>query len=77
MNSRAIDITVLVLIIIYTILVFVTISIDDCNSDLNTQNVLLNLKYLEIAIISTFFIEIFLKVIGVGIKVFHLTKIKS
>jgi hypothetical protein len=70
MNSKVIEWVFILLIVIYTLLVFVTIVLDDgCTNSDNVNKALDVLKIVELVIISIFILEIMLRVIGSGFKV--------
>lgn len=71
MTSRVTEISVIVLIIIYSLLVLANVILDDtCNEDSSsTDDVLKGLKYTEIVILVLFALEIIFKCYAFGIKV--------
>lgn len=71
MSSKLVEITVIILIIIYMLIVVVNILLDDgsFNSDQDMDDALQDLKYLELAILSLFTLEIVLKVWAFGLRV--------
>ena len=73
MSSKLVEINVIILIVIYMLIVLVNILLDDgsFNSDNNEKidYALEMLKYLELAILSLFALEIILKVLAFGFRV--------
>jgi hypothetical protein len=70
MNSKLYQMTMIVIIVMYTILVFVNMVLDsDCSNDADINRAVMDLKYLEIALISLFMIEVFVNVGVLGFQV--------
>ena len=70
LKSRVVEVSILGLIAIYTLLVLVTVLLDDGSDNSKPVIKALNiLKYVELGILIVFIIEILLKVWAMGLQV--------
>ena len=76
MSSKIIDFCLILLIFIYTLIVFINLGIEDYIKDDSTNLILVNISkillYTELGILTLFSFEIILKIYAIGFKVFFI-----
>lgn len=68
LNSKLVEVIVIILIIFYSLLVLANIVLDDCDNGQGVKDALNALKFVELGVVILFVIEILLKVYGFGFK---------
>jgi len=69
LNSKVVEIAIVILIICYSLLVMTSIVLDDCDNSDRVENAVNTLKFVELGVVILFMVEIALRVYAFGFKV--------